>query len=86
MLEISAPGKTEGNPFTDYTYTAIFRGKHEMVTVSGFYNGDGVYRARFMPSFEGGYTYEMSDSFGKTAVGGFVVTSPSEKTMAPCEW
>ena len=76
MLEISAPGKTEGNPFTDYTCAATFKGKNETVTVDGFYDGDGTYKARFMPSFEGEYTYEMSGSFGGTVAGKFIVSAP----------
>lgn len=83
MLEISAPGKTEGNPFTDYTCTATFKGKEETVTVEGFYDGDGTYKARFMPSFEGEYTYEMGGSFGEAVAGGFTVTPPKAGNHGP---
>ena len=83
MLEISAPGKTEGNPFTDYTCAATFKGKNETVTVDGFYDGDGTYKARFMPSFEGEYTYEMSGSFGGTVAGKFIVSAPSDGNHGP---
>ena len=31
--------------------------------VSGFYDGDGVYRVRFMPEMEGEYTFEIFGSF-----------------------
>ena len=83
VFEISAPGKTEGNPFTDYTVTATFVGKNESVTVDGFYDGDGVYKARFMPSFDGEYRYTMSGSFGDTVEGCFVVTPPSAGNHGP---
>jgi len=63
MLEMEAEGFTTGNPFTDYTVQGVFTGKNETVTVDGFYDGDGVYKVRFMPSFEGDYTYEISGSF-----------------------
>lgn len=83
MFEISAPGKTEGNPFTDYTVTATFVGKSESVTVDGFYDGDGVYKARFMPSFDGEYRYTMSGSFGDTIEGSFTVVPPSAGNHGP---
>ncbi len=82
-FEISAPGKTEGNPFTDYTCTATFKGKNETVKVDGFYDGEGVYKARFMPSFEGEYSYEMSGTFGGTVTGSFTVTAPTEGNHGP---
>ena len=83
VFEISAPGKTEGNPFTDYTVTATFVGNSEKVTVDGFYDGDGVYKARFMPSFDGEYRYTMSGSFGDTVEGSFTVVPPSAGNHGP---
>lgn len=83
VFEISAPGKTDGNPFTDYTVTATFVGKSESVTVDGFYDGDGVYKARFMPSFDGEYRYTMSGSFGDTVEGCFTVVPPSAGNHGP---
>ena len=50
MLELSLPGKAEGNPFTDYTVRGRFEGRHEDVMVTGFYDGDGIWKIRFMPS------------------------------------
>ncbi len=74
VYEVSAPGRTEGNPFTDYTITAFFTGRNEQVTVDGFYDGDGIYRVRFMPSFEGEYTFSLSGTFGEGGSGCFTVT------------
>lgn len=84
MLEISAKGHTEGNPFTDYTVRGTFCGKNETVTADGFYDGDGVYKVRFMPSFEGEYTYEMTGSFSEEAIRGtFMVTPPTAGNHGP---
>ena len=63
VFEASLPGKTEGNPFTDYTMEATFVSRGETVHVNGFYDGDGMYRVRFMPSFPGEYTFTVSGSF-----------------------
>ena len=59
VFEASLPGKTEGNPFTDYTMEATFVSRGETVHVNGFYDGDGMYRVRFMPSFPGEYTLSL---------------------------
>lgn len=51
-FEAEMPGKHEGNPFTDYAIQGTFKGKEETKTVDGFYDGDGIYRVRFMPSLK----------------------------------
>ena len=40
-----------------------FECKNEKKTVDGFYDGDGVYKVRFMPSFTDEYTFEIEASF-----------------------
>ena len=84
MLELSLPGKTEGNPFTDYMIRGRFTGEKEDVSVSGFYDGDGNWKIRFMPSFTGKYRYTVSGSFSDTeTAGSFTVTEPSEGNHGP---
>lgn len=84
MMEVAAKGHTEGNPFTDYTVQGTFHGKNETVTVDGFYDGDGVYKVRFMPSFEGEYTYVVRGSFSEETVSGsFRVTAPEAGNHGP---
>ncbi len=84
MFEVSCKGTAEGNPFTERTITGIFTGKQETVTVNGFYDGDGLYRVRFMPSFEGEYTYRIEGDFGGPAeTGSFFVTAPAEGNHGP---
>ncbi len=53
MFEISLPGKTEENPFADDTIRGQFTGEQENISVPGFYDGNGMYTIRFMPSFTG---------------------------------
>lgn len=62
VFEAALNGKSGGNPFLDYDITGTFTGEHETVKVSGFYDGRGMYRVRFMPSFEGRYTYTIDGS------------------------
>ena len=84
MFEVSLPGKTAGNPFTDYTIRGRFTGEEEDVTVSGFYDGDGVWKVRFMPSFPGEYRYTVSGTFADAETSGtFTVTEASEGNRGP---
>ena len=53
IWEICIQGPECGNPFTEQWIKGRFYGKSEEKSVSGFYDGEGCYRLRFMPSFEG---------------------------------
>ena len=84
LFEVAVNGTSDGNPFTERTITGTFTGASESVTVEGFYDGDGVYRVRFMPSWEGEYTYKIEGDFGgETEEGKFTVTAPSENNHGP---
>lgn len=84
IYEVSVTGPQEGNPFTEQTFTGTFTGKNEKVTATGFYDGESVYKVRFMPSFEGEYTYQTCGSFdGAATTGSFTVTAPSEGNHGP---
>ncbi len=85
VFEVAAEGRSDGNPFTDYGISGTFVGDHERVTVPGFYDGDGVYRVRFMPSFEGAYTFTISGTYadGDEVSGGFDVAPASAGNHGP---
>ena len=84
VFELSLPGKAGGNPFTDYTIRGRFTGEQEDVSVSGFYDGDGLWKIRFMPSFPGEYRYTVSGSFsGREWSGTFTVMEASEGNHGP---
>ncbi len=84
MYEVTAMGYGDKNPFVDYYIKGIFRGKNETIETDGFYDGDGVYKVRFMPSFEGEYTYEVFGSFSDKSISGeFTVTAPSQCNHGP---
>ena len=67
LQEVVCEGTAQGNPFTERRITAVFTGKNECVSVDGFYDGDGIYRVRFMPSFEGSYTFRVEGNYGGEA-------------------
>ncbi len=57
ILEIILEGPEEGNPFTDVTVGARFTYRHRVVDIDGFYDGEGIYRVRFMPDTVGEWRY-----------------------------
>lgn len=82
--EVSCPGYSDGNPFVDYKVKGIFKSKNETVSVDGFYDGAGIYKVRFMPSFEDTYSFEISGSFSDcTYSGSFTVLPPSKDNHGP---
>eukprot|EP01084_Bolivina_argentea_P070030 127386_1 len=60
-FETSFPGPSNGNPFVDYQLSAVFTfqgsGDNKPFNVYGFYDGNGIYRIRFMPNQVGNWTY-----------------------------
>lgn len=49
-----------GNGFKDITLKATFIHDDTTVTVSGFYDGNGIYRIRFMPAYTGIWRFTTS--------------------------
>lgn len=79
LFELSADGKTKGNPFVNYSVAAHFESKSENKTVSGFYDGDGIYKVRFMPSFEETYRFTVYGNFSDDEISGeFTVLPPAK--------
>ena len=84
VFEITVLGPSAGNPFTEHWIRAVFQNANERKEAEGFYDGDGVYRARFMPSFEGEYSYEVTADFLPALVkGAFSVTAPLPDNHGP---
>lgn len=84
VAEMTCHGPSGGNPFLEQYVRGRFCGKNETVTVEGFYDGDGIYKVRFMPSFTGIYTFSLEGSFLEKEEGGtFLVTPASEGNHGP---
>jgi hypothetical protein len=62
LFEAVLKGPASGNPFKDVTLTAEFTQGHRSVKVTGFYDGEGTYRIRFMPDATGPWTYITKSS------------------------
>ena len=58
VFEISMKGPSVGNPFRDITLSATFRFKNRVLETEGFYDGNEIFRIRFMPDEQGDWSYE----------------------------
>ncbi len=84
IFELEILGPSKGNPFMEVTLHAVFTllqegVEKESVTVPGFYDGEGVYRVRFMPHKQGVWSYVTSGSSHELDGfnGKFVCAAPS---------
>jgi len=92
VFELELHGPKAGNPFTDVQLGAEFAFEGDgggqakrIVKVPGFYDGDGVYRIRFMPDAEGGWRYRtVSNARSLDGLEGrFLCVSPSAGNHGP---
>ena len=86
-FEVELKGPSTGNPFLDVELDAVFTQHGRAVRVPGFYDGDGIYRVRFMPDNEGEWTYRTRS---KTAaldgkIGSVQVVAPSKGNHGPVQ-
>lgn len=84
-FELSLDGPADGNPFTDVELTAEFSNNGKTMSTTGFYDGDGTYRVRFMPDTEGTWSYKTASNVSELddATGSFQCTPPSEGNHGP---
>jgi hypothetical protein len=85
IYEITLKGPTNGNPFVDVRFSAEFDNGAKKVEVPGFYDGDGVYRLRFMADTQGEWRYETKANRWELSnkTGEFTVTPPSKGNHGP---
>ncbi|MFC0330323.1 DUF5060 domain-containing protein [Paenibacillus sepulcri] len=85
VFELSLAGPDDGNPFVDIQFGARFRIGTQEFEADGFYDGDGVYRVRFMPETEGVWTYTTVSGcrYLDKIVGEFHCTPPSAGNHGP---
>ena len=85
IFELALNGPGGGNPFHDVTLSAKFSYQNRVVEVDGFYDGEGVYRIRFMPDTVGKWSYitkcNVSVLDGKT--GHFLCVEASQGNHGP---
>lgn len=62
IFEFELNGPRDGNPFTEISLSAVFKFNNRELYVEGFYDGDGIYKFRFMPDQEGLWTYRVNSN------------------------
>jgi len=88
IFELSLKGPTNGNPFLDTPFSAQFTFDYAdsaATEVTGFYDGDGTYRVRFMPPNAGPWHYVTHSSISELdrKSGQFTVAKPASKNRGP---
>ncbi|MFQ6041179.1 MAG: DUF5060 domain-containing protein [Candidatus Poribacteria bacterium] len=85
IFEIELKGPDAGNPFLDVELSAQFKHGAHTVEVDGFYDGDGIYKIRFMPDELGkwGYTTESNRPELDNKTGEFNCVKPSSRNHGP---
>ncbi|MHC4176009.1 MAG: DUF5060 domain-containing protein [Planctomycetota bacterium] len=86
-FEVSLRGPRDGNPFLELRIAARFELGGRVRKASGFYDGDGVYRVRFMPDSQGRWRYTTSSNHRELdcKTGEFLVTKPSAGNHGPVQ-
>jgi hypothetical protein len=85
VFEIALKGPTNDNPFLDVRFAARFAQGYDSIEVPGFYDGDGMYRVRFMPGKQGAWKYTTISSASELheKTGEFTVTKASGSNHGP---
>ena len=85
IFELALGGSAEGNPYLDVELTGQFAHKHRTIEVDGFYDGDGVYRIRFMPDTQGAWQYRTRSNREELsgAEGAFTCVAPAPENHGP---
>lgn len=84
VFEAYFHGSEDGNPFTDVSVVGNFISDYENISVSGFYDGDGIYRIRFMPQYCGKYSFDIFSSDSQRHYQGcFEVVPPADGNHGP---
>jgi len=85
IFELEFRGPSGGNPFADVQFSGEFRQGERIFKPEGFYDGNGIYRIRFMPDAQGVWSYvtrsNRSELDGKK--GQFTCVKPSPSNHGP---
>ncbi len=76
VFELNLSGQSAGNPFTDVKLTGLFVQDNDTISVSGFYDGNGIFKIRFMPEKIGKWNYITASNIKSldNKTGSFVCT------------
>jgi hypothetical protein len=87
IFETALPGPASGNPFTDVQLSARFTHEATTIDVKGFYDGQGTYRIRFMPTLLGNWQYVTHSNIPQLSgiTGSLICTNPTAQNHGPVQ-
>jgi hypothetical protein len=85
VFELTLNGPSTGNPFIGTEFSARFTNGDKEYIQEGYYDGNGVYKIRFMPDKEGAWSYTTTSNKKELDAkkGQFECISPSENNHGP---
>ncbi len=85
VFEVVLTGPSAGNPYVDVSLGATFTRSGASVSVTGFYDGGGTYRIRFMPAQEGSWSFTTTSNAAALSgrTGSFTATAPAANNRGP---
>ncbi|HUV66456.1 MAG TPA: DUF5060 domain-containing protein [Sedimentisphaerales bacterium] len=85
IFELTLKGPSAGNPFVDVKLGAEFTQGTEVFKPDGFYDGNGMYKVRFMPNATGNWTYITRSNCSELdrRKGGFTCTKAGPGNHGP---
>lgn len=85
VFELTFNGPANGNPFKDVKLSGQFTINNDTISIPGFYDGEGIYRIRFMPQKEGKWSYVTTSNVKKldNQKGNFICTPPLKDNHGP---
>lgn len=87
IYEISLNGPDTGNPFVEVELTAEFKHENKIFIPHGFYDGNGIYKIRFMPNEIGEWSYTTKSNITElnNNTGQFTCVEPSKDNHGPIQ-
>lgn len=85
IFELTLKGSALGNPFVNTQLTAAFKHGNKSIEPEGFYDGNGIYKIRFMPDEEGTWTYTTSSNRPELdkKTGNFICVAAKQNVHGP---
>lgn len=85
VFERTFHGISTGNPFKEVQLSCRFIMDNDTISGSGFYDGNGIYKIRFMPQKEGKWTYLTTSNVNKldNKKGSFICTPALKNNHGP---
>ncbi len=85
IFELTLEGPKKGNPFKDIQLSATFKKGSISKKIDGFYDGNGIYKVRFMPDKMGQWSYTTKSNSKElnNHKGSFKCIAPSKSNHGP---